>query len=319
MREQHLADPGRVQRQPGPDLAHHRHRGVPGQPVDVEHLVAVADREVHGGQRGAVEVVQERRGELPQPGLHRREQPEVPEPPADDVPAVGGRASAPHSTSSPTSRCAVGSGSPARSASSVSVSRRCCSSKAPSRASARLVTLAPGAEVSAGHPATLPLSGSHALGPPRRLPSDRDRDPTPLDDPGRGQRRDRRDRQGVRRGRRARRPQPRLDYPPYRSSLLRHPTKDLHHADPEGVELWAPAFGHQDVDAARGRPHDPARRRADRRADGRDRPGARRRRPAGAPPARRDLAGQRRRPLHPQARPAPGADRPATSPAPAAA
>ncbi|HMD10844.1 MAG TPA: hypothetical protein VKG90_00800, partial [Marmoricola sp.] len=36
--------------------------------------------------------------------------------------------------------------------------------------------------------------------------------------------------------------QPRLDYPPYRSSLLRHPTKDLHHADPEGVELWAPAF-----------------------------------------------------------------------------
>lgn len=41
---------------------------------------------------------------------------------------------------------------------------------------------------------------------------------------------------------------PRLDYPPYRSSLLRHPTKDLHHADPEGVELWSPAFGHRDVD-----------------------------------------------------------------------
>jgi protocatechuate 3,4-dioxygenase beta subunit len=34
--------------------------------------------------------------------------------------------------------------------------------------------------------------------------------------------------------------QPRLDYPPYRSSVLRHPTKDLHHADPEGIELWAP-------------------------------------------------------------------------------
>ena len=31
--------------------------------------------------------------------------------------------------------------------------------------------------------------------------------------------------------------QPRLDYPPYRSSLLRHPTKDLHHADPETIEL----------------------------------------------------------------------------------
>ena len=43
--------------------------------------------------------------------------------------------------------------------------------------------------------------------------------------------------------------QPRLDYPPYRSSLLRHPTKDPHHADPEGIELWAPAFGHRDVGA----------------------------------------------------------------------
>ncbi len=26
----------------------------------------------------------------------------------------------------------------------------------------------------------------------------------------------------------------RLDYPPYRSSILRHPTKDPHHADPRG-------------------------------------------------------------------------------------
>ena len=43
--------------------------------------------------------------------------------------------------------------------------------------------------------------------------------------------------------------QPRLDYAPYRSSLLRHPTKDLHHADPEGVELWAPCFGARDVAA----------------------------------------------------------------------
>jgi len=42
--------------------------------------------------------------------------------------------------------------------------------------------------------------------------------------------------------------QPRLDYPPYRSSLRRHPTKDLHHADPETIELVAPVFGHQDVD-----------------------------------------------------------------------
>jgi protocatechuate 3,4-dioxygenase beta subunit len=41
--------------------------------------------------------------------------------------------------------------------------------------------------------------------------------------------------------------QPRLNYAPYRSSLLRHPTKDLHHADPEGIELWTPCFGQRDV------------------------------------------------------------------------
>lgn len=38
-----------------------------------------------------------------------------------------------------------------------------------------------------------------------------------------------------------------LDYSPYRSSILRHPTKDLHHADPETIELVSPAFGHNDV------------------------------------------------------------------------
>ncbi|WP_237685653.1 protocatechuate 3,4-dioxygenase subunit beta [Arthrobacter sunyaminii] len=43
--------------------------------------------------------------------------------------------------------------------------------------------------------------------------------------------------------------QPRVDFQPYRSSLLRHPTKDPHHADPETIELWSPAFGHQDVHA----------------------------------------------------------------------
>jgi protocatechuate 3,4-dioxygenase, beta subunit len=41
--------------------------------------------------------------------------------------------------------------------------------------------------------------------------------------------------------------QPRLDYAPYRSSLLRHPTKDLVHADPETIEQLAPVFGHRDV------------------------------------------------------------------------
>ena len=40
---------------------------------------------------------------------------------------------------------------------------------------------------------------------------------------------------------------PRLDFAPYRSSLLRHPIKSLVHADPETVEQVAPVFGHRDV------------------------------------------------------------------------
>lgn len=43
--------------------------------------------------------------------------------------------------------------------------------------------------------------------------------------------------------------QPRIDFAPYRSSILRHPTKSLQHADPETIELWSPAFGHRDVHA----------------------------------------------------------------------
>ena len=42
--------------------------------------------------------------------------------------------------------------------------------------------------------------------------------------------------------------QPRLDFPPYRSAILRHPTRDAWHTDPEGAELFAPVFGHADVD-----------------------------------------------------------------------
>ncbi|MFC5729389.1 MULTISPECIES: protocatechuate 3,4-dioxygenase subunit beta [Nocardioides] len=42
--------------------------------------------------------------------------------------------------------------------------------------------------------------------------------------------------------------QPRRDYGPYRSTILRHPTKDPHHADPEGIERWSPVFGERDVD-----------------------------------------------------------------------
>ncbi len=41
--------------------------------------------------------------------------------------------------------------------------------------------------------------------------------------------------------------QPRLDFSAYRSSMLRHPTKDLRPVDPEGAELVAPVFGRADV------------------------------------------------------------------------
>src|SRR5690554_757905 len=38
-----------------------------------------------------------------------------------------------------------------------------------------------------------------------------------------------------------------LDFAPYRSSLLRHPTKNPQPADPEAIELLSPAFGQRDV------------------------------------------------------------------------
>ena len=40
---------------------------------------------------------------------------------------------------------------------------------------------------------------------------------------------------------------PLLDFPPYRSTRLRHPTKEFQQVDPEGAELLAPVFGHSDV------------------------------------------------------------------------
>ncbi len=66
--------------------------------------------------------------------------------------------------------------------------------------------------------------------------------------------------------------QPRLGYAPYRSSLLRHPTKDLHHADPEGVELWTPCFSERDVHPLEADLTIQHSRRTDRRTDGRHRP-----------------------------------------------
>ncbi|MFT4235888.1 MAG: protocatechuate 3,4-dioxygenase subunit beta [Microbacterium sp.] len=39
------------------------------------------------------------------------------------------------------------------------------------------------------------------------------------------------------------------DFPPYRSSILRHPTKNPRLVDPESIELVSPAFGQRDVAA----------------------------------------------------------------------
>lgn len=39
------------------------------------------------------------------------------------------------------------------------------------------------------------------------------------------------------------------DFPPYRSSILRHPTKNPRLTDPETIELWSPAYGQRDVAA----------------------------------------------------------------------
>ncbi|OBJ08842.1 protocatechuate 3,4-dioxygenase subunit beta [Mycobacterium sp. 1465703.0] len=41
--------------------------------------------------------------------------------------------------------------------------------------------------------------------------------------------------------------EPRIDYPPYRSAILRHPKAALHEVNPEGIERWSPCFGDQDV------------------------------------------------------------------------
>lgn len=71
MREQDLADPRGVQRQPRTGRAHHRHGCVAREPVDVQRLVPVAHREVDRRQSRAVEVVEIWRGQLAQPGVHR--------------------------------------------------------------------------------------------------------------------------------------------------------------------------------------------------------------------------------------------------------
>ena len=111
--EQHLADAGGVQRQPAADLADHRHRLAAGDPLDVQRPQPLPDGEVHGVPGGGVHVEQERRGDLAQLELHRGEQAEVPELPADLVAAVGPRGPAPpRPPARPSSRWVVVSGVP---------------------------------------------------------------------------------------------------------------------------------------------------------------------------------------------------------------
>ena len=54
--------------------------------------------------------------------------------------------------------------------------------------------------------------------------------------------------------------QPRLNYPPYRSSVLRHPTKDPLHADPETIELYRAGLRASRRGSAGGRPDHPGQR-----------------------------------------------------------
>src|ERR1700738_1646175 len=93
-------------------------------------------------------------------------------------------------------------------------------------------------------------------------------------------------------------PRPARDYPPYRSSILRHPRQNpIRVADPEAAELRGPVFGVTDVTAparpppARPAPPPAAGGGAARRADHRHRPGAGPPRPPDPPPAGGDLAG----------------------------
>jgi len=85
VREQDLADPGGVHRQTRTDRAHHRYGCVPREPIQVEHLGPVADGQMHGGQRCAVQVVEVGGRQLAKACVHRGEQADVPEATTDDV------------------------------------------------------------------------------------------------------------------------------------------------------------------------------------------------------------------------------------------
>ena len=163
--EQHLADAGGVQRQPAADLADHRHRLAAGDPLDVERAEPVADGEVHGVADRGVHVHEERRRDLAQLELHRRQQAEVPELAADLVAAVrrAGRA-----RPSRSARRAAGArwsaACPSARRSPTATAAGCVASNASRMASAREVTERPGVRAAAGHDRLLSSSGSSGLG-----------------------------------------------------------------------------------------------------------------------------------------------------------
>ena len=90
---------------------------------------------------------------------------------------------------------------------------------------------------------------------------------------------------------------PPLDSPGYKSTSLRHPKQPLVYLPQTITEITGPQLGPMRDGRDRQRPHGPARRRADRRADHRLGPRLRHRGQAAARHARRDLAGERGRPL----------------------
>ena len=90
VRQQHLPDAGGVQRETAADLTHDRHRRVPRDAVQVQGESAIADGEVNGGQGGTVQILQERRRDVPEVRLHRCQQAEVPQSPSDHVAALTG-------------------------------------------------------------------------------------------------------------------------------------------------------------------------------------------------------------------------------------
>ena len=163
--QQHLADAGRVQRQPAADLADHRHRLAAGDPLDVERGEPLPDGQVDGVADRGVHVEQER---APRPGAA----PSAPAPAGRGPRACGrsrsGRRTAgrgrPSRRARPSSRCAVVSGVPERSAISDSDSRGEVAVEGVEEGQGAGGDRPSGRRAAAGHGVLLPPSGSPGLG-----------------------------------------------------------------------------------------------------------------------------------------------------------